>query len=153
MAGAQSPVAMAGVGSHGYDWMIGTWSCKNTIPTALAGPANQTLTVTRSNMANALMFRYTGTNYDQAGYITYSPSRKTWWYSWSYPGGSAGNESSSQTGAKTKWAGMIFDAGTGKPFQIRDTYTVYSMTKFNDSGEDMSSGSWKEGYNGTCTKT
>ncbi len=148
---AQSPM-MSG-GSHAYDWMLGTWTCKNTIPSALAGPAVQTLTATRSNTTGAIVWRYTGTNYDQYGFLAYAPKTKTWWSSWAYPGGSTGNESTKQTGRKSMWTGMIFNASNGKPFNIRDTYTVYSPTKFNDLGEDNSSGTWKSGYNGTCTKS
>jgi hypothetical protein len=151
---AQSSMMMsgAGTGPHAWDWMIGTWTCRNTIPSALAGPAVQTLTATRSDVTGAIVWRYTGTNYDQYGFLAYAPKTKTWWFSWAYPGGSTGNESTKQTGRKTIWTGMIFNA-SGKPFDIRDTYTVYSPTKFNDSGEDNSSGSWKPGYNGTCTKS
>jgi hypothetical protein len=151
---AQSSTMMsgAGAGPHAYGWMLGTWTCKNAIPTALAGPAVQTLTATRSTMTGAITWRYIGTNYDQYGFLAYAPKTKTWWSSWAYPGGSTGNESTKQTGRKTMWTGTIFEAG-GKPFDIRDTYTVYSPTKFNDYGEDNSSGSWKPGYNGTCTKS
>lgn len=141
-----------GAGPHAYDWMLGTWTCKNAIPTALAGPAVQTLTATRSTMTGAITWRYTGTNYDQYGFIAYAPKTKTWWSSWAYPGGSTGNESTKQGGSKSMWTGKIFDA-SGKPFDIRDTFTVYGPTKFNDYGEDNSSGSWKAGYNGTCTKS
>lgn len=151
---AQSSMMMsgAGTGPHAYEWMLGTWTCQNAIPSALAGPAVQTLTATRGNIAGTIVWRYTGTDYDQYGFLAYAPKTKTWWFSWAYPGGSTGNESTKQTGHKTMWTGMIFGP-SGKPFDIRDTYTVYSPTKFNDSGEDNSSGTWKPGYNGTCTKT
>ncbi len=151
---AQSSMMMsnAGTGPHAFDWLIGRWICKNTIPSALAGPAVQTLTATRSVVPGSIVWRYTGTNYDQYGFFTYSATTKTWWSSWAYPGGSTGNESTNQTGPKTMWTGTIFDA-SGKPFSIRDTYTIYGPTKFNDSGEDNSSGTWRPGYNGTCTKS
>jgi hypothetical protein len=152
---AQSSMMMsgAGMGPHAYDWMLGSWTCKNSIPSPLAGPATQYLTATRSTTTGAIVWRYTGKGYDQYGFLSYAATTKTWWFSWSYPGGGVGNESSKQTGKKSMWTGMIFDANTGKPFDIRDTYTVYSATKFNDTGEDNSSGSWKTGYNGTCTKS
>ena len=141
------------MGPHAYDWMIGTWTCKNSIPTALAGPAVQTLTATRSGTTGAIIWRYTGKAYDQYGFLSYVPKTGTWWFSWAYPGGSIGNESTKQTGKKTEWTGLIVDSSTGKSIHIHDTYTLYSSTKFNDSGEDDSTGSMKPGYNGTCVKS
>lgn len=151
---AQSAMMMsgAGMGPHAYDWMLGTWTCKNTIPTALAGPAVQTLTASRSTMSGAIVWRYTGSNFDQYGFIAYAPKTKTWWASWAYPNGGTGNESTKQSGHTSMWTGTLFDS-SGKSYAIRDTYTVYSSTKFNDSGEEKSSGAWKASYNGTCTKS
>lgn len=154
IVGAQSSMmSSASMGSHAYDWMLGTWTCTNSIPSALAGPAMQTLTATRSSTTGAIIWRYTGKGYDQYGFLSYVPKTGTWWFSWAYPGGSVGNESSTQTGKKTAWTGMIFDASTGKHLHIRDTYTMYGATKFNDTGEDDSSGTMKTGYNGTCVKS
>jgi hypothetical protein len=155
-ADAQSSMmsaAMVGTGPHGYDWLIGTWTCKNTVPTALAGPAIQTFTVARSGSTGALTFRIVGKDYDQLGFISYVPKTKTWWYSWAYPGGSYGGESSKQTGMKTFWTGSVFDASSGTVMKIRDTYTVYGLSKFNDFGETAVGGVWRAAYNGTCTKT
>jgi hypothetical protein len=151
---AQSSMMMSGsaMAPHAYDWMLGTWTCTNTIPTALSGPATQKLVATRSIMPGVIVWRYTAANFDQYGFISYNAKTKTWWSSWAYPSGTTGNESSKQGGTKSMWAGMIYDV-SGKPFAIRDTYTVYSATKFNDVGEDQSNGTWKPGYNGTCTKS
>lgn len=150
---AQSVTMASGVsaGPHAYDWMLGTWICKNTIPTPLSGPAIQKLTATRSTMPGVIVWRYTATNFDQYGFISYNAKTKTWWSSWAYPSGATGNESTVQSGRKTVWTGTIYDP-SAKPFEIRDTYTIYSSAKFNDTGEDMSSGTWKPGYNGTCTR-
>jgi hypothetical protein len=154
IVGAQSSMmSSATMASHAYDWMLGTWTCANSIPSPLAGPATQTLTATRSSTTGAIVWRYTGKGYDQYGFLSYAPKTATWWFSWAYPGGSVGNESSAQTGKKTVWTGMIFDASTGKHLHIRDTYTMYGATKFNDTGEDDSSGTMKTGYNGTCVKS
>ncbi|MGA8098879.1 MAG: hypothetical protein WB810_09490 [Candidatus Cybelea sp.] len=140
-------------GAHAFDWMLGNWTCKNALPSALGGPAIQTLTATRSSTTGAIVWRYTGESYDQYGFLSYVPKTGTWWFSWAYPGGSTGNESTKQSGKKTIWTGMIYDASGGKTMHIRDTYTMYSSTKFNDLGEDDSSGTMKPGYNGTCTKS
>jgi hypothetical protein len=153
-ASAQSAMMSsgAGTGANAYDWMLGTWICKNTIPTALSGPAIQKLTATRSTMPGVIVWRYTAANFDQYGFISYNAKTKTWWSSWAYPSGATGYESTMQSGKNPAWTGMIYDP-SAKPFAIRDTYTVYSAAKFNDVGEDMSGGTWKPGYNGTCTRT
>ena len=146
-------LSQMGSGSHAYDWMLGNWTCKNTTPSVLAGPAVQTLTATRSTFSGSIVWRYTGRNYDQYGFLTYVPGTRTWWFSWSYPGGSIGNESSRESGKVTHWSGMIVDTGTGKTEHIRDMYTVYGANRFNDTGQDDSSGMMKTSYNGTCTRS
>jgi hypothetical protein len=140
-------------GAHAFDWMLGNWTCKNSIPSALAGPSVQMLTATRSSTTRAIVWRYTGKGYDQYGYLSYDPKTGTTWSSWAYPGGATGNESTKQTGKTTMWTGSIYDPTTGKTLRIRDTYTLYSPTKFNDLGEDNTSGTMKPGYNGTCTRS
>lgn len=141
----------AGGGTHAFDWMLGNWTCKNTTTSTLAGPATQYLTATRSKTTDAIVWRYTGDNYDQYGFLS-RDAKGTWWFAWSYPGGSVGNESSKESGKITHWTGMIYDASTGKHFRIRDTYTMYSPTKFNDTSWGNENGSASIGYNGTCTK-
>jgi hypothetical protein len=155
LAGAQSSM-MSGManGPHAYDWMIGTWTCTNSVPNALAGPATQTLTATRSATTGAIIWRYTGSNYDQYGFISYEAPTHTWWMSWAYPGGSIGNEASTMTpGKKTVWNGSIFDATNGTHFHVRDTLTIDSPTKFVDVGVNDASGSMKTDYDGTCVKS
>ncbi len=151
--GAQSSMMSSSMGPHAFDWMIGNWSCKNSMPGALAGPAVQMMTATRSSTTGAIVWRYTGKGYDQYGFLSYVPKTGAWWFSWAYPGGSIGNESTKQPGKKTLWTGLIFDSSTGKSMHIRDTYTMYGSTKFNDLGEDDSTGTMKVSYNGTCVKS
>jgi hypothetical protein len=148
-----SMMSGAGMGAHAFDWLIGTWTCQNSIPSALGGPAVQTLTATRSSTTGAIIWRYTAKGYDQYGFLSYAPKSGTWWFSWAYPGGSIGNESTKDTGKKTHWTGFIFDSSLGHNMHIRDTYTMYGSTKFNDLGEDDSTGTMKPGYNGTCVKS
>ncbi len=148
-----SMMSSAGMGLHAFDWMIGTWSCKNSMPSAIGGPAVQMLTATRSSTTGAIIWRYTGKGYDQYGFLSYVPKTGTWWFSWAYPGGSIGNESTKQPGKKMIWTGLIFDSSTGKSMHIRDTYTMSGSTKFNDLGEDDSTGTMKPSYNGTCVKS
>jgi hypothetical protein len=140
-------------GPHAFDWMLGNWMCKNAIPSPLAGPAVQILTATRSSFSGSIVWRYTGTDYDQYGFLTYEPRTATWWMSWAYPGGSVGNESSRDRGKVTHWTGMIANTDSGKTEHIRDTYTVYGPNKFNYFGEDDATGTMKPSYNGTCTRS
>src|SRR5690349_11117835 len=65
---ATTPMAAStyGVGPHGYDWALGTWSCHNAMPSSMGGPATQTLTVTRA--AGAIMYHATGPNFDNTWY-------------------------------------------------------------------------------------
>lgn len=143
-----------GTGAHAYDWLIGTWSCTNSTRSAMAGPADQTLTASRSDTTAAIVMRFTGNNFDQYGFLSYeaAPSR-AWWFSSAYPDGSISNESTTMTGNKTVWHGSYFDAAHGTHSHIRDTFTIVSSTKFTDLGESDSSGSMKPIYNGTCTKS
>ncbi|HLY02771.1 MAG TPA: hypothetical protein VKR56_09810 [Candidatus Cybelea sp.] len=150
--GAAVAQMTAGGSPHGFDWMLGTWTCKNTVPTPLGGPAVQTLTAVRSATTNAIVWRYTGSGYDQYGFLAYDGKSGMWWSSWAYPGGSIGNESAKAGGKKTTWSGLIVNAASGKTEHIRDLYTVYGPTTFNDTGWDDATGSMKISYNGTCTK-
>lgn len=145
--------AQSSTGSHAYDWLIGTWSCTNATPNAMAGPASQTETVTRSSTTGAFITHFTGTNFDQYGFLSYDPATRTWWSSWAFTGGSIGNESTTMSGAKTVWHGSFFNAANGTHSHLRDTMTISSPTKYTDLGEDDSSGSMKPIYNGTCTKS
>jgi hypothetical protein len=143
--------AMYGAGPHGYDWEIGTWSCTNDSPSAESGPADQTLTVTKTS-SGALLFHTTGTNFDFTSYNTYVPSIKMWLSPYSGADGTYGNESTSQTGKKVVWVGSTHFADSGKTMPTRDTY-VNSPNKYTDLGEFSSGGVWKKQYNMTCTKT
>jgi hypothetical protein len=145
--------SMMGVGAHGYDWLIGTWSCINSMPSPMGGPKNQTLTASRSEEGAALFLRGTGKNFDLATYIAYAPKTKTWWGPVAFADGSYGSESTTDTGKKTVWTGTYVSADSGKTLHTRDTYTMLSPTKYTDLGEYQSAGSWKPTYKTTCTKS
>ncbi len=153
VAPAQSAMstAMLGVGPHGWDYYIGTWSCINSMPSAMTGPATQTLVISRSNAPAALFFRVSGQGYDQSGYVAYVATTKTWLNPASYANGSYSFESTTQTGRKTVWTGTMFDAASGKTLQIRDTYTL-SPRSYTDVTQYKSGGTWKTSFNGTCTR-
>lgn len=148
---AMSP-SMVGVGSHGYDFLIGTWTCKNAMPSAMGGPATTTLNVAR--VANgSLSVHITGTNFDGMGYVVYAAKTKTWWNPSTLATGDYSTESTQQTGKKTVWTGPFNDVASGKTMEIRDTYTESSMSVFHDLSEAQIAGTWKTVGNTTCTKS
>lgn len=137
-----------GVGPNGFDWAVGTWSCTNSMPSAMGGPSSQTLTITKTNNG-ALMYHATGANFDNTWYNVYMPKSKSWVSPFILADGSY--ESTSQTGAKIVWTGTASDA-TGKTMQVRDT-NVFAGSKYTDLGEFQSGGTWKPQYNVSCTKS
>jgi hypothetical protein len=150
---APMSLSMVGVGPHGYDFLIGTWSCNNSAATTMGGPNSTTLTFTRSNAGSALLVRGTGKNFDVSSYLAYVSKTKTWWNPSAFADGGYENESTTDTGKKTVWTGSFLDAASGKTMQVRDTYTMPNLNKYIDLGQYMSAGTWKTQYNTTCTKS
>ena len=68
---AQSAVTM-GEGPHGYDFLIGTWSCVNPNPGPMTGPASTTMIGTAANAHNAIALHITGTGLDGSSFIAYN---------------------------------------------------------------------------------
>ncbi len=66
-ARAQMSLSMIGTGPRGYDFMIGSWSCKNSVPSRLGGPLTSNLTISRANNGS-LFIRSRAANYDSASY-------------------------------------------------------------------------------------
>jgi hypothetical protein len=84
----------------------------------------------------------------------YVAKTKKWLGPFALADGSYGSESTTQTGKTTVWTGPVFYAATGKTMQNRDTYVIFSSTKYTDLGELQSEDStWKTQYKVTCTKT
>jgi len=150
-AGSQS-TSMNGIGPHGYDGLIGRWSCTNSVPSPVGGPRSSTVTVTRTGASDALFYRVIGKNFDSSLYITYSPKTKSWLSPSAYADGSSSFESGKATGNKMVLSGPFYDAGSGKTVQIRDTLT-FSPRKTTDFGEYRSGAVWKAQYNVVCTKS
>jgi hypothetical protein len=144
-------VGMAGAGPHGYDFMVGTWSCSNSKPSAMGGPSLSRFTVSPS-ASGTLFVRSTGTGYDTAGYVAYNARTQTWWGPTVFANGSYSNESTQQTGRKSVWSGSIFDAATGNTVPIRDTYTFSNLTTLKDLTQTQIRGVWKTQANSVCTK-
>ena len=139
-----------GVGPHGYDWQIGTWSCTNSMPASpIGGPSSQTETVSRTS-SGAILYHITGNNFDLSAYNVYVPEKKMWVSPFSGADGSYGSESMTQPGRNIIWTGIAFDPA-GKSMQVRDTI-VYESTQFSDVGGSLSAGIWKTQYKITCSK-
>jgi hypothetical protein len=149
---APMPLSMVGVGAHGYDFMIGSWTCTNSVPSRMGGPSTSSFTISRS-VNGALFIRSTAAGYDTSSYVVYSPKTMTWLSPTSYADGSYNFESTKQTGAKTVWTGTLFDAASGQTNPIRDTFTFTNPTTQGDITQIQVGGVWKTEANSTCTKS
>ena len=152
IARSQSGPTAIGVGAHGYDFLIGSWSCKNSVPSRMGGPASTTIMFARSG-AGSLSVHVTATNFDAQGYVGYTAKTKTWWNPSAVGNGDYSTESSQQTGKSSVWTGRYFDGSTAKATPIRDTYTFDSLTSFKDLSEAQIGSAWKTQAKTTCTKS
>jgi hypothetical protein len=153
MSSSAMSASTVGVGPHGWDFLLGTWSCVNSTPSEMGGPANLSLTFTRSSVGSALLVHVSGSGTDVSGYVSYVAKTKTWWNPGAAANGDLSSESTTQTGKKTLWIGSYTSATSAKATAIRDTYTVLSPTKYTDLGQYQSGASWKTSSNTTCTKS
>lgn len=153
MAQPAMSASTLGIGPHGWDYYIGSWSCTNSVPSAMGGPASQALVISRGNAGTALYFRVTAQGFDGSGYVAYSAKTNTWSNPVAYADGSYSYESTSQTGKKTVWAGSYFNATSGATTQIRDTYDLLSASSYTDVTQIKSGAVWKTTYKGSCTKS
>ena len=149
---AQAPLTM-GHGPHGYDFLIGTWNCRNDSPSAVGGPAQITFSYKRNASGNGgLSVVASAQNFDIAGYLAYVGKTKTWYAPIAYADGSYTNESATASGNRVRWEGPYFDASTGKTTQVSDTFTLPSLKKYTDLGQTKMNGMWKKTYMMVCTK-
>lgn len=149
-AASVTPAAI-GVGPNGYDFLIGTWSCRNSAPSTMEGPSQTTVTIARS-AGGTLSVHVAAENFDAMGYIVYAIESKTWWNPSMLADGGYGTESSRQTGRRTVWTGSFTDPPAGKPVQVRDTYTFLNATTYTDLYQAYVNGTWKTEGNSTCRK-
>lgn len=155
VAPAQSSMSASayGVGPHGWDYYIGTWTCTNTMPpSAQSGPATVRVSISASNAGAPLFFRATGPGFDSSGYVSYSAKTKTWSNPAAFADGSYSFESTTQTGRKTTWAGSYLNAASGMTVHIRDTYTL-SPGRYTDVTQMNTGSGWKTTASSTCTKS
>ena len=144
-------VSAVGAGPHGYDYMVGKWSCTNPMAASELGAlASTTITAAKVKDGN-IIIRTASPNGDVTAYNAYVPKTKTWTAPFADSGGKYGSESTQQTGKTIQWVGTFYDTdGTATP--IRDTFTMLSMTKQVDVGEAKMGGAWKVTAKTTCTK-
>ena len=110
------------------------------------------LTATHSDTTGAVAWRYSGKSYDSVRIHFVRAVDGNVVVVVGLPGGGTGNESTKQSGKKTLWTGVVYDAASDKTIRIRDTFTVVSSTTFTDLGELESGGAMKPDYDGTCTR-
>jgi hypothetical protein len=148
---ASAPVLVS-AGAHGYDWLLGTWSCVNSNPGPLSGPAASSYTASRANDGAGVIIRTKGKGFDLTTYIAYDAKTKTWWGPEAYADGSYETESSTGTGSKVVWAGDYYSP-SGAATKVRDRYTILGPNKQNDIGQSLTGGVWKNTYNITCMRS
>jgi len=154
-ARASDPMSMStvGAGQTGYDWFVGTWSCKNTMaPSKLGALPSSSLTATKLKDGN-IMIRAASPNGDVTAYNSYLSSSKMWYSPYADSGGYYGSESTQQSGKTILWTGTFYSPTGGAATPIRDTYTMLSMTKQYDLSEAKIGGAWKATAKTTCTKS
>ena len=149
---ADTSMSSVGAGPHGYDYMVGTWSCTNPMQSSELGAlASTSLTATKLK-DGSIMIRTASPNGDVTSYSAYLPKTKTWYAPFADSGGKYGTESTHGSGKTIHWVGSFYDTdGTMTP--IRDTFTMLSMTKQVDLSEAKVGGVWKVTAKATCTKS
>jgi hypothetical protein len=151
--GASTDMASVGAGPTGYDYLVGTWSCNNTMADRSALGALQSTTFTATKLKDgSIAIRTMSTNGDVTAYNAYLPKTKTWYAPFADSGGYYGSESTQQSGKTIRWVGTFY-APTGAATPIRDTYTMLSITKQYDLSEAQVNGVWKATAKTTCTKS
>lgn len=149
---AATSISDVGVGPHGYDYMVGTWSCTNSMqPTELGALASTTMTAAKVKDGN-IMIRTASPNGYVTSYNAYLAKTKTWYAPYADSGGKYGTETTQGTGKTIVWVGTFYDTD-GSVTPIRDTFTTLSMTKQLDVSEAKTGGAWKVTAKTTCTKS
>lgn len=152
LADTPASVSAVGAGPHGYDFMVGTWSCTNTVhPSELGALASTTIAATKVKDGNILI-RTASPNGDVTSYNAYVPKTKTWYAPFADSGGKYGTETTQESGKTIHWVGTFYDTD-GSMTPIRDTFTMLSMTKQLDVSEAKVGGAWKVTAKTTCTKS
>jgi hypothetical protein len=152
-AATAAPMSFSAVGAGptGYDWLVGTWSCKNSMQPSKLG-ALSSASVTAAKLRDGSIALHTSSpNGDVTVYYAYVPSTKMWYSPFVDSGGNYGYESTQQSGKAVLWVGTFY-LTNGSTTAIRDTYTMLGMSKYYDLSEAKAGGTWKTVAKTTCTK-
>lgn len=150
-ASAANAMSGVGAGPNGYNWILGTWTCTNSMaPSPLGASQSAPFTATKLK-DHSILVHSTSPNGDVMSYYAYKPSTKTWYSPFADSSGYSGYESSQQSGKMIQFSGMFYMASAA-PVPIRDTYTMISMNKYYDLSEAKTGGVWKATAKVTCTK-
>jgi hypothetical protein len=150
--GTVMSMSAVGAGANGYDFMVGDWSCINTMaPSKLGALQSAKSSITKLN-EGSLAIHTMSPNGDVTAYNAYVPKTKTWWAPFADAGGNYGYESTQQSGKTIRWVGAFYTTD-GATTPIRDTFTMLSMTKQYDLSEARVAGMWKTVAKTTCTKS
>lgn len=151
-ASAPMSSSAVGAGPNGYDWLVGTWSCKNSMQPSKLGALSST-SLTASKLKDGSITLHTSSpNGDVTVYYAYVPGTRSWYSPFVDSGGNYGYESTQQTGKTVLWTGTFY-LTNGSSTPIRDTYTMLGMTKQYDLSEAKVGGSWKTVAKTTCTRS
>jgi hypothetical protein len=151
---APAPMSFSAVGAgpNGYDWLVGTWSCKNSMqPSKLGALASTSLTATKMK-DGSIALHTASPNGDVTVYYAYISSSKSWYSPFADSGGNYGYESTQGSGKTILWTGTFY-LTNGSVTPIRDTFTMLGMTKQYDRSEAKVGGVWKIVAKTTCTKS
>lgn len=157
------PLTVIGVGSHGFDFIIGRWICTNSMTTQLGqsrapfGLPYAPPTVSYAYRAEAdgslsWILSVPAISDASTGRLHYAAETKAWSMSYTAPSGWYGEQSTHDTGQKVVWTGSEWDANK-RPMTARDTWTFSSPTKYLDLGEYLVSGRWFVAADSTCTRS
>lgn len=147
-----SSMSSVGAGPSGYDYLVGNWSCNNTMtPSKLGALQSSTFSATKTKDGN-IAIRSSSPNGDVSAYNSYAPKTKMWYSPFADSGGNYGYESTQQSGKTIVWTGTFYQTD-GSATPIRDTFTMLSITKSYDLSEAKVSGAWKAVAKTTCTKS
>lgn len=152
--GASGPMSPStvGAGANGYDWLVGTWSCTNTMEPSKLGALSQTTLTATKLKDGSIALHTTSPNGDVTVYYAYISNTKSWYSPFVDSTGNYGYESTQQSGKTIRWTGTFYLTNSSMT-TIRDTFTMLSMSKQYDLSEAKVGGAWKVVAKTTCTKS
>src|SRR5215469_62804 len=154
-----SQLSMIGVGSNGFDFMIGTWKCDEDLEQSVTTANRFFIYVKPSHLTDSIVLDWDGPHDQIVESLDYDPSAKTWHSKYTRPtsddprsflnsGGvtdinPAETQSTSDTGSRIVWPGLDYSSSSHKSLrQIRETWTFAAPDQLEDLFEIQQHGSW-----------